>query len=165
MNRELKTQIQAWIDGELDATATPALVRRMDGDPEAVEFAASLRAIRGIVRANEPVRPVPDTRDFYWSQIRRAIESSPREGAEGPVAGRFSPGRWLAWLIPSSAAAAAVLLALRFGAGSPTVSPDAGERAMVGHVIEAPTTDMNTLTFYSSRDLMTVVWVGRVDIL
>lgn len=178
MNTREQELVQAWVDGELDPADAREAARLVETDPACRTLAENLRAFSGLLRDHEPARPVPETREFYWSRIRRGIEQAERTAA------RPQPSplrRWLPWLIPAGAAALAVSLMMRPPAG-PSDSPataiatataqDAGPGAGAGvvptlaeHEVEAVSDQVTTLTFYSSQDAMTVVWLGQVDLL
>jgi hypothetical protein len=161
MNEQLQHQLQAWIDGELDSGAARDIAQRVQHDPEARAFCDNLRAIHNLLRAHEPSPVVPETREFYWSKIRRGITATPEVR---PAAPAREPVRWswLAWFIPAAAVLVAVLLYLpgRRQAPSPELASSA---VMVEHEIEAADVGLTSLTFYSAQDSMTVVWLGRND--
>jgi anti-sigma factor RsiW len=172
MNRNLQQQLEAWVDGELPRREAGRMDTLVTRDPEARAFVENLREFRRCLREHEPAPVLPESRDFYWSRIRRGIEAEtatpkPADPARHRV-------RWLGWLIPVGAVAAAFVIALLPGGphpgalqSGPTRSngPAVEGKAMVGHVVESPVPGMDSLTFYSARDSITVVWVGRVDIL
>ncbi len=178
MNRELQEKIQAWVDEELDATETRRVAELARSNPEARALADNLRGFRDLVRENPPERTVDASRDFYWSRIRQGIEKASAEAGAGAGAGADAeatrarpapvwagfPSRWFAWLIPSTVIAVAAFFALRPDS-SPASTRESKPPVLVGHVVESPLAEMTTLTFYSSRDAMTVVWVGEADIL
>ena len=106
MNRQQQLEIQAWIDGELSEHEARAAAERARLDPEARALADNLRHFSRLLRDHQPARPLPESREFYWSGIRRAIEAqTPRENP--------APRRgisWLAWLVPAGAVALAAIL-------------------------------------------------------
>ncbi|MGE3312467.1 MAG: hypothetical protein AB7O66_21070, partial [Limisphaerales bacterium] len=158
-----------WVDDELDPSEARQIAELARSSPEAQALAGNLRGLRDLVRQHPPERTVDASRDFYWSRIRQGIEKASATAArQSPAAASSAAGafpvRWLAWLIPSAAIAAVALFAL---APEParTTPGQSQTPVLVGHVVESPLPEMNTLTFYSSRDAMTVVWVGEADIL
>lgn len=92
MNDEKCLELQSWVDGELPAADAARVAAWVASDAEAAALAAELRQTRGILAGNEPERAVPDTREFYWSRIERAIE---REEA---AAARVAPAG-LPWML------------------------------------------------------------------
>lgn len=170
MNQELQRQLQAWVDGELSPAEARDLAEQVREDAEAQALCENLRRWTAVLKAHEPAPQVPESREFYWSRIRRGIlESDSRPPARPqPVADGLRLSRWLAWLLPVGACAvAALLLVPKFtrdqGPGSLAAAPSS--QPIVGHEVEAPSDQVTTLTFYSAQDSMTVVWLGNVDLL
>ena len=158
-------RLQAWVDGELDGD--PAAVRevtaRVDRDAGARALAGNLRAFSRQLREAEPAPTVPESRDFFFSKIRRGIEQAERESHAQPAAAT-SPLRWLGWLVPVGAAALAAVLLLQPGSPVPgTLSSAEPAQALIDHEVETPSSDVSSLTFYAAKDSMTVVWLGRID--
>ncbi|MBX3743836.1 MAG: hypothetical protein KF833_00875 [Verrucomicrobiae bacterium] len=167
MNPQDQLDYQAWVDGELPEVRARALEESLPSDPDARTFCDGLRNFRDVLRHHEPTVALPESRDFYWSKIRRAIEQGGASPAPFRSPERGSPYRWLGWLVPSAALALALVWALpKFSTRPAQPAPVAMAATMVGHEIEAPAAEgITTLTFYSAQDSMTVVWLGRVDIL
>jgi anti-sigma factor RsiW len=165
MNRELQEKIQAWVDGELDASEARRIADLTQSDPSALALANNLRGFRDLVRQHPPERAVDASRDFYWSRIRQGIERAEtiRPARTTPKTAP-NPARWLAWFIPSAVVALAAVFVLR-PESNPVPARESQAPVLVEHVVESPLEEMNTLTFYSSNDAMTVVWVGPADIL
>lgn len=162
-DHELSLHLQAWIDGELDAPAARRIAARVEREPELREQAERLRQVSALLRDNPPVRTVPEPRDFYWSRIRQGIE---RTAPTAPTASSGHPGsplRWLGWLLPAGAAALAAILLFR--PLPPMGSAGLQSPALTGHEIDTPSGDLSSLTYYASQDGMTVVWLGRIDLL
>ena len=83
-----------------------ALVAR---DAEAADLVAELRNTRRALAGFEPGLKVPESREFYWSKIERAIER--QEPAPEPAeAFLFLPGCG-GFLVPAGATAALVIVA------------------------------------------------------
>lgn len=153
-------ELQTWVDGELDADHARRVEARVAADAESRTLAGNLRSFRQLVREHEPARAMPVSRDFYWSRIRREIERESATPVLEQPARRPAWIPWLAWLVP---AAAVVVAGLFLGRDSGQAPAPPG--AMVGHRIEVPDTGMSTLTFYSAKDAVTVVWVSHVEML
>lgn len=164
-------RVQAWVDGELPETEARELARQLEQDPTSRALAENLRDFSRLLREHEPVHPLAESRDFYWSKIRRGIEAQEAAAARAetttPV--RVSRRRWfLPWALPAGAA----LLAAALYLGGPGSHPSgrqthakANEPVMTDHEVESPSEEMTTVTFYSAQDGMTVVWLGRVDLI
>ncbi len=162
-------QIQAWIDGELPPSEALRVQTAVAGDPSAQTLAANLRALQHHVRGAEPILHVPETREFYFSRIARAIEQEERSRerlrTESAHRGMHLP-YWLRWALPAAGLVAALAFFLRPPDNHPVpVSTIAAVPTMAGHEVDAIAPEMTTLTFYSARDAATVVWVSNADIL
>jgi len=140
MKLEQALEIQALVDGQLEAGRKPEVERLMQDDAAAAALAAELSAVRAAVRTHESALTVPESREFYWSQIQRriaaeeAVES--RKRSSGTILG------WIRWLAPAlGVAAVAAVLAMR--TGSPTALADA-----------------SVMTFRSDADAITIHWLN-----
>jgi len=140
MKLEQALEIQALVDGQLEAGRKPEVERLMQDDAAAGALAAELSAVRAAVRSHESAVTVPASREFYYSQIQRriaaeeAVES--RKRSSGTILG------WIRWLAPAlGLAAVAAVLAMR--TGSPTALADA-----------------SVMTFRSDADAITIHWLN-----
>lgn len=153
MNRDWETKIQAWVDGELPATEQESVAARVAQDPEAAVLVGQLRQLKSVLVETDPVRPVPDTREFYWSGIERRILQLSRPIRAG--SDRVPLAMILRWFIPVGIAACIALILsgplLRgWNVGSPLGFTE----------IESPLEDVSSVTFRSESEKMTVVWVN-----
>jgi len=73
MNGELQLKLQAWLDGELPEREAHQVAESVAKDLEAQALLAELRMTKTLLAGNEPALPVPESREFYWSKIERAI--------------------------------------------------------------------------------------------
>lgn len=142
---DLTLDLQAYVDGELDATRRAEVERVLQNNAEARELVAGLRAIGQLVADNEPVHRVPVSREFYWSQIQRRIESGERVASAGAPAKPASAAlHWLRWLVPAlGVAAVAVVISVQ--------RPHQPGQAIA---------DTGTVTFHSDADGVTIHWIN-----
>jgi anti-sigma factor RsiW len=152
MNHEYELKLQAFLDGELDARQARDLEAGLTAQPDAAALLAELKMTAGALRGNEPEHKLPETREFYWSKIERAIEAEDRQPAATGSSFKFG---WLFryWPQLSGAGVAALLLAtalLRFG----------GLNSATWEDIENPLSDASTFTYRSEQQRMTLVWVS-----
>ncbi len=155
MTRETQLKLQAWLDGELPAADAPEVERLVERDPQAAALVRELTLTRRWLAAGEVTHPVPESREFYWSQIaRRLVPRDHPVSAPGRVFAAWR--RWLAWLAP--AAACAGLLVLWLWPRWETASRAAARPPE----IETPTEEIGTYTFRSESEQMTVVWVNSL---
>jgi len=144
---ELTLDLQAYVDGELPPEKRAAVEAALSGDSEARELVEGLRRLSLLVREHEPEIRVPASREFYWSQIQRQIESAERPAATRPAATALG---WLRWLVPAmGAAAVAVVVNLR---------PSPEEVAFAG-TFDSAQTESSAVVFRSESDGVTIHWI------
>ena len=146
---EFTLNLQAYVDGELDSSRRAEVERVLASDAEARLLVEGLRQLSDLVRSHEPVARVPESREFYWSQIQKRIAvaeaTGNRESRE--VSGAL---QWLRWLAPAlGVAAVAVLIAL------PTREAS-GVAQAGGSALE----DAVSMTFRSDADGVTIHWIN-----
>ena len=153
MNEEMAIKLQAYLDGELAGAEKSEMEGRLARDPELKALAAELGMVTRALRESDPVVAVPDTREFYWSQVQRRIEAG-EAAANRPVAA--VSGGFAAWLrravLPLSGVAAAclmLLVSLRPGALPVALHEDT----------ESPLDETSAVTFRSESQKVTVVWL------
>lgn len=148
MKHETETKLQAWLDGELSDRETAEVKRLVAADPEAARLLAALRQTREALRVGEIERPVPESREFYWSKLQSAIaaqETAPAQPETAPWR------RWLRILLPLGAAVAlALTLTL------PASRTDAAAAAEIENHLD----DMGSFSFRSESEGMTVIWIA-----
>lgn len=74
MNQETKLRVQAYFDREVNERESQEIAALVEQDAEARAVCAELQEIRAILKNNEPEHKVPESREFYWSKIERAIQ-------------------------------------------------------------------------------------------
>ncbi len=145
-------KLQAHLDGELAPDEAREVVARLQRDVEARALFDKLKGARRLLAAHEPGLQVPESREFYWSRIRREIERVEREPEPRPHPA-WHVGRWLRLALPAAAALLfAALLLHRSVASAPLFA--------VGDEIETPLEERDSFTFRSESAHMTVVWVS-----
>ncbi|HTH49587.1 MAG TPA: hypothetical protein VMB21_18885 [Candidatus Limnocylindria bacterium] len=151
MSSEQMLEIMAHVDGELDAGHQARVQQLLGSDADAAALHRELAQMRQLVRSHEPAGCVPDTREFYWSQIQRRIESEARATARvtAPKSGVLT---WLRWLAPAlGVAAVAVIVVLQQS------SPKLSELA---NAVDSTQPEATSLTFRSDADGVTVHWIN-----
>lgn len=140
MKLEQALEIQALVDGQLEAGRKPEVERFMQDDAAAAALAAELIAVRAAVRTHESNLTVPESREFYWSQIQRRIAAAEVVEARKPGSGTILG--WIRWLAPAlGVAAVAAVLAMRTGSS-------------------ATLADASVMTFRSDADAITIHWLN-----
>lgn len=146
MTFETQLKIQAFLDGELPESEAREIAALIARDPAAAALHTELKHTRQAMTGAEEQRPLPETREFYWSKIQRELERGERVVAPAP-----EPSVWQlvrGWFRPSGVLAALALVALL--ALLPT---GGGSSAMV-----AALTDTDAITFEDESTGTTFVW-------
>ncbi len=149
MTHKMQLELQAYADGELSASACGKVEARLAADAEARALLAELRMTRQALAANEPALKLPESREFYWSKIERAINRLESAGA------RRAPSPILHWwrrLILPAAGLAVLALTL-----SVTVFPGL-QRGGPG--VEATFPGAEALTYRDQAHGVTLVWLS-----
>jgi anti-sigma factor RsiW len=149
MNHEQELKLQAWLDGEMPPHEASRFEEELITLPDARPLIESLKSAKSALQGNELARPLGETREFYWSQIRRRIEQAPRQPQTA------SPWLWLArwrrYLVPAMGAAFVFVLVMNATFHSePVMVPD--ETADTASGIEAT-------TFHDQAEGITIVWL------
>jgi anti-sigma factor RsiW len=151
MNHEEKLHLQAYLDNELTRAESQRAAAWLVRDPEAKRLYQELQATRDLLHENELAVALPESHDFYWSKIEKAIRSAKSEAGSAPEISK-SP-IWLRWFIP--VASTAVLVAALMG-----VLNRPNPHAMTAlHELDSISDESSTFTFNSEKDGVTVVWV------
>jgi anti-sigma factor RsiW len=160
MNLELALKVQALLDGELPADEQARVQATLEQNADARALLEELTRARTWLQGNELERPVPESREFYWSKIQPAIERAERTEPTAPSSALF--WQWLGVLRRHLAPVAGVTLvallslaALRsyryHDASSYLVQVESLDRAISTH------------TFRSQSDRLVLVWIHRDD--
>ena len=154
MNKELHLRVQSYLDGELSDREARQVETRLSQDADARALQAELAMAKGFLKANEPERQVPDSREFYWSKIQREIER-----AESVVisSGQSPWATWRKFLVPVAGVALVALMVvstIRFNA-VPTMDPYVSHLAEIENLSE----HSGSFSFRSQSENMFVVWV------
>lgn len=74
MNQDIQLKLQAYLDGELPDNEARAVVDLLAQNAAMRDLLAELTHTRDAIQAIEPDIKLTESREFYWSQIRRQIE-------------------------------------------------------------------------------------------
>jgi anti-sigma factor RsiW len=114
MTDEQQLKVQAYLDGELSATEQRHVSEWLGRDQEAAALLSELRDTTTALKAGEVARPLPESREFYWSKIQSQIDREARQAERGhPPAEEWS---WLArlrrFIVPAAGVALAAIVAI-----------------------------------------------------
>lgn len=154
MNPEIQLKLQAYLDNELGDAEAREMASLLESDPDAQTLSAELQAVRTLLNGNELEAKLPESREFYWSKIDRAIQqtSDLREASAREVRARVP---WWVKVFAPALGLAAVLVAV-FSLGRFSNAP---VKSSYLHEIETPLDDTGAISFHSQTAGMTVVWV------
>lgn len=163
MNRETQLQVQAYLDNELSPGEARNISKLISSDAEARDLFGELKSTREALVANEPLPSLPESREFYWSKIQRAIEHAER--TDEPTHSSVSRPWWTRMLVPMAGAVAlfAVLLSVvnRDGAKPIAVTHSASASVPLHQLQQS--SDVSTITFRSDAEGVTVVWITSAE--
>lgn len=151
MNDETKIKVQAYLDGELSGRDATEVSELLNQDAGAKAFFAELQFVKTALRGNELEIKMPESREFFWSKIRRDIERNEKAAETKSV---FS---WWKPVYVRFATGFAMLCALlmvsfiAFNNGTPA-------KFTTGEV-EGNGEEMGVITYHSDADRMTVVYL------
>jgi anti-sigma factor RsiW len=151
MKAELELKLQAYLDGELSVGEAREVEASLARDSEAQQLLTELRTTVGVLRDNEPQVTLPESRDFYWSKIERAIERAEPEPVAPLLAFWYSLRRIL---VP----VAGVALVLFLGIASLKVNTASDPLAHLVEV-ESLSEHVSSFSFRSQSQNMFVVWL------
>lgn len=151
MNIETCLEIQAYVDGELNATRRAAVERLCATQPEARQLSDELTALRNSLCANEPQYQVPETREFYWSQIQRRLPAAEKVSSGNTLIG----SSWVRWLAPLAGLAAVVALVTLPHPESPATTTLASLSPSPSSASAA-----SSVVYRSDADGVTVHWIN-----
>jgi len=143
-------KLQAHLDGELSEPEAREFAARLETDAEAVSLLAELRNTRAALVTFEQDVKLPESREFYWSKIERAIQSRERSSelrASPPPAWLSSLRRLL---VPMAGLALLAIVGL-LTTQSPRLGPSSVETAF---------SDPGALTYHDYTSGTTLVWLS-----
>jgi len=147
MKHDLELKVQAWLDGELPDHEARQMGELIAQNSEAAALAAELGCIRQSMFRQEPVVSLAESREFYWSRIRRQIEREAVSRQPVGVPWYAVLRRYMGPLAGAAALGCVLLLAVARN-GSQTFD----EISSTGEGMEA-------VTFHDQSAQMTVVWL------
>jgi anti-sigma factor RsiW len=165
MNRETQLQVQAYLDNELSPGEARNVSALISSDAEARDLFGELKGTREALVANEPLPSLPESREFYWSKIQRAIEHAEQTTERAQTAS--ARPWWTRMLVPVSGAVAlfAILLSVVNRDGAKPVAGTQSTSAVAAvpmHQLEQ-SSDVSTITFRSDAEGVTVVWITSAE--
>jgi anti-sigma factor RsiW len=161
MNSEVELELQAYLDGELAGADVRRVETLLANDAGAKALFQELKTTKSLLAGNESEIKVPESREFYWSKIERAIERAEKlEPAAATNAGAWL-GRWRRYLAPLAGVAAVIAL----GVGTAKMYDAATMNGSAKHLAEIVnlSDETGSYSFRSQSENMFVVWVYDRD--
>lgn len=153
MKPEFKLKLQSYLDRELSEREARDVEAVLSRDREAQALLSELQTTTAFLRGNEPQAIVPETREFYWSKINRAIERAEPEPAQPWLAIWFSLRRIIA-----PVAGLALVLFLGIASFQFNSGPGSDPLAHLAEV-ESLSEHVSSFSFRSQAENMFVVWL------
>ena len=154
MTEEQQLKLQAFLDGELPESDGREVAAWLAQDADATALLGELKNTRNALKGFEPEVKLRESREFYWSKIKREIERTAPERAVAPKASLFTWFRRA--LAPLGTVAALALVALvvvhSFSSGGRRPIPMTAD-VMIGG-------EANAFTYRDDAQDMTVVWLS-----
>jgi anti-sigma factor RsiW len=148
-NHDSELKLQAYLDGELTPAEAAEVRERLAKDADGLALLEELRNTKLALAGNEATLTLPESREFFWSKVRREIERQDKPAV--PAVVKVS---WAAWMrhhlvsVGGAALLTCVLgLMLLHGAGGGPLAE-----------VEAASDDMGAYTFRDQQEKMTFVW-------
>ena len=151
MKYEEQLKIQAFLDGELSPSELKEVEALLARDADAQSLLTEIKNTSEAFKAVEAEYCLPESREFYWSKIKRQIESqsmAPAQ-AERPVSWLTT---WRRFLAPAGALAAVLVVALF------TLSQTQTESGKVD--LETALADPGAFTYRDYDAGATLVWLS-----
>jgi anti-sigma factor RsiW len=143
-------KLQAYLDGELDPKDAPEVAKWLETQPEDAALFAELRDTRQALREFDQAIKLPESREFYWSKIERAIQRQDVAVGAPDVVMPLWLTRLRRLLAPAGGLALLAIIGLlatqssRFGSGS----------------VETAFSDPGALTYRDYTSGTTLVWLS-----
>ena len=148
-NHDSELKLQAYVDGELSAQEAAAVHQRLAQDTAGQSLVAELRNTKAALAGSEGELKLPESREFFWSKVRREIER--QEKAMVPE----RQMSWFAWVqhhLVSVGGAALLTCVLGVMLLHGVATGPLAEMEMASD-------DMGAYTFRDQQAKMTVVWL------
>ncbi|MCU0789247.1 MAG: hypothetical protein MUC91_13870 [Verrucomicrobia bacterium] len=105
-DQDILLKVQAFVDGELPEAEQAQMAALASRDPDVNALIKELKQTRQALAGYDEKRELPESREFYWSQIQRRIGTLPVDMPEPrPPSLMATLARWL---VPATCLAALV---------------------------------------------------------
>lgn len=150
MKQELEFKLQAYLDGELPEAEAREMAAYVARDADARALLTELKNTQTAIADYESDIKLPESREFYWSKIRREIQRLEGAGPAAKPASLFGSLRRL--FVPAAALALLVIATLITVRQLPSRSASA--------VLETETAYADVFTYRDYDSGTTLVWLS-----
>jgi anti-sigma-K factor RskA len=150
-DKDIMLRVQAFVDGQLPEGEQAEIAALIARDADVAALVRELKQTRQALAGFEVEAQLPESREFYWSKIRREIERFPQEADARPERPSVA-AVLLRWLVPATCVAALLAVGFLF-LQDPWSSGD--EVAW-----QAANDDVNAFTYRDYDEGMTVMWLS-----
>ena len=146
-------KLQAFLDGELPEKEAAEVAKLLSRDDQAVRLQNELRNTRQAIAASQAIVLLPESREFFWSKIRREIERLDNSAVAAVVEEPSWFHAWRRLLIPAGAVAAFIIVALV------TLGPQPFSSTVVADS-DSSYDDSGAFTYHDADNHATLVWLS-----
>ena len=150
MTEEQQLKLQAFLDGELPESDSREVAAWIAQDADAAALLGELTNTCKALKDFKPEVKLPESREFYWSKIKREIERTTPAAAPVETVSLFARLRGV--LMPLTAVAALALVAI-----IAIHSFSGGQRPIA---VNSMLADAGAFTYRDESQGMTVVWLS-----
>ena len=151
MTEDAQLKLMAYVDGKLPTEEVAEIESLIKADQEAADLVSELRWAQEAITGNELELKVPETREFYWSKISKAIEFEEKQ-AERAATPSENQKWWNKILLPFAGLAA---VALVFTFANPQSGTFVDDPGMGGPLESGVTLD----EYYDEQEQTSMIWV------
>jgi anti-sigma factor RsiW len=151
MKEDLQLKLQAYLDGELSSGEAQAMTELLAQDAAARDLLVELTNTRAALLSHESEIKVPDSREFYWSKIRRQID---REEQAAPAIKSVSIMERLRRLLVPAGTVAALML------GVMIIQQQLGQGGFSAMEADGNHEDSEAFTYRDYETGTTLVWLS-----
>jgi len=149
MNADWQLKVQAFVDGRLEEADMREVAALIARDSDVAALVRELKNTRQALAAHETPRPLPESREFYWSKIEREIARLEPEASAPEQVSVLTVLR--RWLLPVGGVAALVAAGFFLAGGTGTQASTQWQAEFAG---------VSALTYYDHEEGTTLMWLS-----
>lgn len=150
MEEDLILKLQAFVDGELPESGQAEIAALIARDSDVNALVKELKQTRQALASFDEDLELPESREFYWSNIEREINQFSQQEVEAPRASLASI--LFRWLMPVTCVAGLVIAGLLFFR-----NPWSGGEEIAW---QAANDGVSAFTYHDYEEGTTLVWLS-----